>query len=189
MISKGLDFAHVSLVGILNADNLLNYPDFRAHERAFQLMAQVSGRAGRKNRRGTVILQTSDTMHPVVRQVIANNYKEMFRTQMQERQLFKYPPYVRLIYVLMKHRDFAVLNYAASAMAASLRAVFGARVLGPDNPPVVRIQNLFLKRIVLKIETEASIVHAKELMDETARKITAQDEFKTLQIHFDIDPM
>ncbi len=189
MISKGLDFAHVSLVGILNADNLLNYPDFRAHERAFQLMAQVSGRAGRKNRRGTVILQTSDITHPVVRQVIANDYKEMFRTQMQERQLFKYPPYVRLMYVLMKHRDLAVLNHAANSMAAALRMVFGSRVLGPDNPPVVRIQNLFLKRIVLKIEAEASTVRAKELIDETARKIIAQDEFKALQIHFDIDPV
>lgn len=189
MISKGLDFEHVSLVGILNADNMLNYPDFRAHERAFQLMAQVSGRAGRKNKQGTVILQTTDVKHPIIQQVIANDYKSMFRLQMQERELFKYPPYYRLIYIQMKHRDVQICNKAAAQMAKDLREVFGFRVLGPDNPPITRIQNLFIKRIVLKIEAEASNEEAKKLIHEASEKIQSLDLFKSLQIQLDVDPM
>lgn len=189
MISKGLDFEHVSLVGILNADNMLNYPDFRAHERAYQLMAQVSGRAGRKNKQGTVILQTSDITHPIIQQVIANDYKSMFRLQMEERGLFKYPPYYRLIYIQLKHRDLQILNKAALQMAKELKAVFGFRVLGPDNPPITRIQNLFLKRIVLKIEAEASNEEAKTLIHQVSLDIQSLDLFKSLVIQLDVDPM
>lgn len=189
MISKGLDFEHVSLVGILNADNLLNFPDFRSHERAFQLITQVSGRAGRKNKQGLVLLQTSDVSHLVIQQVVANDYKAMFKSQMQERELFKYPPYYRLIYILLKHRDLSTLNKASSRMSDLLRATFGSRILGPDNPPITRIQNLFLKRIVLKIEAEASNMNAKYIIHEVAKKITSIDEFKSLQIHLDVDPM
>ncbi len=189
MISKGLDFAHVSLVGILNADNLLNFPDFRAHERAFQLMAQVSGRAGRKNKQGTVILQTSDVEHPVIKQVIANDYKAMFSTQMHERELFNYPPYFRLISVMMKHRDLQILNKAANQMAYELRGVFGNRVLGPDNPPVTRVQNLFIKHILLKIEAQSSNEKAKELINQVSQHIRSLDLFKSLQINLDVDPM
>jgi primosomal protein N' (replication factor Y) len=190
MISKGLDFEHVSLVGILNADNMLNYPDFRAHERAFQLMAQVSGRAGRKNKQGTVILQTSNVNHPIIRQVIDNDYKAMFTLQMEERKAFKYPPYYRLIYVNVKHRDLQITNKAAHQMAESLRSVFGSvRVLGPDNPPVTRIQNLFLKRIMIKIEAEASNEEAKKLIHEVSMDLLGLDLFKSLQINLDVDPM
>jgi len=189
MVSKGLDFEHVSLVGILNADNMLNFPDFRAHERAFQLMAQVSGRAGRKNKQGTVILQTSDTTHPIIQQVIANDYQSMFKQQMQERQDFKYPPYYRLINILIKHRELDTLNKAARQMANELRAVFGFRVLGPDNPPVTRIQNLFLKRIVLKIEADASNEKAKVLINEVSLKILTDERFKSVLINLDVDPM
>jgi len=189
MISKGLDFEHVSLVGILNADNMLNYPDFRAHERAYQLMAQVSGRAGRKNKQGTVILQTSDVNHPIVKQVIGNDYKAMFAMQMHERYTFKYPPYFRLIYIMLKHKELALLNRAAGTMATELRAVFGFRVLGPDNPPVLRIQNLYLKRIMLKIESDSSNEKAKELIRTVTAKILSSDRFKSLQIQWDVDPM
>lgn len=189
MVSKGLDFEHVSLVGILNADNMLNFPDFRAHERAFQLMAQVSGRAGRKDEQGTVILQTSDTTHPIIQQVIANDYLSMYKQQMQEREDFKYPPYYRLINVHIKHRELNTVNKAARKMADELRAVFGLRVLGPDNPPITRIQNQFLKRIVLKIEANAPNDKAKELIQEVSMKIIADEQFKSVTIQLDVDPM
>jgi primosomal protein N' (replication factor Y) len=189
MVSKGLDFEHVSLVGILNADNMLNYPDFRSHERAFQLMAQVSGRAGRKNKQGCVILQTSDPKHPVIQQVIANDYLALFRTQMQERHEFKYPPYFRLINILIKHREMDTANKASRRMADALRNVFGFRVLGPDNPPVNRIQNLFIKQIVLKIEAEASNEEAKKLIAEVSQQILSDERFKSVTINLDVDPM
>lgn len=189
MISKGLDFHHVSLVGILNADNMLNYPDFRAHERAYQLMAQVSGRAGRKSKQGTVILQTTNPKSPIIKQVIENDYKSMFKLQMEEREAFKYPPYYRLIYIHLKHRDLQIVNKAALQMAKELRAVFGFRVLGPDNPPVTRIQNMFLKRIVLKIEADASNEEAKKLIHQVSKDIQSLDLFKSLWINLDVDPM
>ena len=189
MISKGLDFENVSLVGILNADNMLNYPDFRAHERAFQLMAQVSGRAGRKNKQGTVILQTSDVNHPIIKQVIENDYLSMYKQQMEERKDFNYPPYYRLINIMIKHREADIVNKASRKMADALRAVFGNRVLGPDNPPVMRIQNMFLKRIVLKIEANASNEKAKELIHEVSMKMLEMEKFKSVMINLDVDPM
>ena len=189
MISKGLDFEHVSLVGILNADNLLNFPDFRAHERAFQLMLQVSGRAGRKNKQGMVIIQTTDPNNPIIQQVKENDYKAMFFAQMSERELFKYPPYYRLIYIVVRHRDLQILNSAAKILANELRKVFGARVLGPDNPIISRIQNLFIKRIVLKIEVNTPNEYAKNLIQNITEKILSIDRFKSLLIHWDVDPM
>ncbi|MCD8167464.1 MAG: primosomal protein N', partial [Bacteroides sp.] len=161
MVSKGLDFDRVSVVGILNADTLLNYPDFRAYERAFQLMAQVSGRSGRKGKQGTVVLQTRSADHPIIRQVIENNFLQMYRDQMGERQLFRYPPYYRFIYVYIKHKDAVKVNLMAQDMATRLRDSFGDRVLGPDNPPVGRIQNLYIKKIIIKIENNASVNRAK----------------------------
>ena len=189
MISKGLDFEHVSLVGILNADNMLNFPDFRAHERAFQLMLQVSGRAGRKNKQGTVIIQTKDPNNPIIQQVKENDYKAMFFAQMAERELFKYPPYYRLIYIVVRHRDLQILNNAAKMLANELRNVFGARVLGPDNPIISRIQSLFIKRIVLKIEVNTPNEYAKNLIQTVTEKILSIDRFKSLLVHWDVDPM
>jgi len=189
MVSKGLDFECVSLVGILNADNMLNFPDFRAHERAYQLMAQVSGRAGRKNKRGTVILQTSSPEHPVIAQVISNDYKAMYETQCEERQLFKYPPFYRLIQIVLRHRDQNVLNQAANRMAADLRAVFGVRVLGPNVPSISRIQNMYIKHILLKIETEASPERAKDLLRQITDQVIAEPKFKALWVNLDVDPM
>jgi len=189
MVSKGLDFERVSLVGILNADNMLNFPDFRAHERAYQLMAQVSGRAGRKNKRGTVVLQTSSPEHVVIGQVIRNDYKAMFNTQCEERKLFKYPPYFRMIQIVLRHRDPKVLNQAANKMATDLRAVFGARILGPNVPSVSRIQNMYIKHILLKFEVEASAERAKELLRQIADQVIAQPQFKALWVNLDVDPM
>ena len=145
MVSKGLDFDHVSVVGILNADTMLNYPDFRAYERAFQLMAQVAGRAGRKNKRGRVVLQTKSIDHLIIPQVIANDYEGMVDGQLAERQMFHYPPYYRLVYVYLKNRNETLLDLMAQTMAGKLRAIFGNRVLGPDKPPVARVQTLFIR--------------------------------------------
>lgn len=189
MVTKGLDFEHVSLVGILNADNMLNFPDFRAHERAYQLMAQVSGRAGRKNKRGLVILQTSLPEHTVIGQVIRNDYAAMYKLQTEERRLFKYPPYFRMIQITLRHKDVQVVKQAAFAMGNSLRAVFGSRVLGPIDPPVSRIQNLFIKQIILKFEAEASPAKAKEILQEISDQLLAEAKFKSVRIGLDVDPM
>lgn len=189
MVSKGLDFDHVSIVGILNADTMLNYPDFRAYERAFQLMAQVAGRAGRKNKRGRVVLQTKSIDHPIIPQVIANDYEAMVGGQLAERQMFNYPPYYRLVYVYLKNRNETLLDLMAQTMAAKLRTVFGNRVLGPDKPPVARVQTLFIRKIVLKIETNAPMARARELLVQVQKEMVAEDRFKSLIVYYDVDPM
>ena len=189
MVSKGLDFDHVSVVGILNADTMLNYPDFRAYERAFQLMAQVAGRAGRKNRRGRVILQTKSIGHSIIPQVIANDFEGMAGEQLAERQLFHYPPYYRLVYVYLKNRNETLLDLMAQSMATRLRALFGTRVLGPDKPPVPRVQTLFIRKIVVKIETSAPLARARQLLVQVQREMLAEDRFKSLIVYYDVDPM
>lgn len=189
MVSKGLDFDHVSVVGILNADTMLNYPDFRAYERAFQLMAQVAGRAGRKNKRGRVVLQTKNIDHPIIPQVILNDYEGMVGGQLAERQMFHYPPYYRLIYVYLKNRNETLLDLMAQTMASKLRSVFGSRVLGPDKPPVARVQTLFIRKIIVKIEVNAPMVRARELLTQVQKEMIAEDRFKSLIVYYDVDPM
>ena len=189
MISKGLDFERVRVVGILNADTLLNYPDFRSYERAFQLMAQVSGRAGRKNNRGIVVLQTGEPSHQLIHQVKQNNFREMYDVQLEERQLFKYPPFFRLIYIHVKGRDFDIVGKAAEYLAQGLRNVFGSRIYGPDKPVITRIQNLHIKKIVLKIEQEASCEKAKQLLSEVSNHTLANPAFKSIFIQVDVDPL
>lgn len=184
MVSKGLDFAHVRVVGILNADTMLNYPDFRAYEKAFQMMEQVAGRAGRSGKRGLVLLQTKNADLPLIRQVVENDYNQMYEEQLNERRLFNYPPFTQLIYIYLKHRDAAVLEHAAQKAAGLLRTIFGTRVLGPDRPAVARIQTLFIRTIILKIETSLSlnVVHAH------LRNIKQTME-TSVQFYYDVDPM
>lgn len=189
MVSKGLDFDHVSVVGILNADTMMNYPDFRSYERAYQLMAQVSGRAGRKNKRGRVVLQTKSIDHSIINQVITNDYEDMVGGQLAERQMFHYPPYYRLVYVYLKNRNEALLDLMARTMAEKLQAVFGSRVLGPDKPPVARIQTLFIRKIVVKIEQNAPMNRARELLLRVQREMVEEDRFKSLIVYYDVDPM
>lgn len=189
MVSKGLDFDHVSVVGILNADTMLNYPDFRSYERAFQLMAQVAGRAGRKNKRGRVVLQTKSIDHPIISQVLTNDYEQMVDGQLAERQMFHYPPYYRLVCVYLKNKNESLLEQTADVMAGKLRSVFGARVLGPDKPPVGRIQSLFIKKIIVKIEYTASMGRARELMLQVQREMMEDERFKSLIVYYDVDPM
>lgn len=189
MVSKGLDFDHVSVVGILNADTMLNYPDFRSYERAFQLMTQVAGRAGRKNKRGRVVLQTKSIDHPIIHQVIANNYEGMVDGQLAERQMFHYPPYYRLVYVYLKNKNEGLLEQMAAVMGDKLRAVFGNRVLGPDKPPVARVQTLYIRKIVLKVEHTAPMARARELLLRIQREMLEDDRYRSLIVYYDVDPL
>ena len=188
MVTKGLDFGNVSLVGILNADNMLNYPDFRAHERAFQMMAQVSGRAGRKHGRGLVVLQTFDPEHPVIGQVLNHDYQSMYRLQSEERKLFRYPPYFRMIRLTIKHRDPQLLQRAASLLSGELTKYLGNRVFGPVVPAISRIQNMFIRQIVVKIETEASHITTRELVEKSIKQILSQSDYRSVRIQSDVDP-
>lgn len=188
MVSKGLDFDHVSVVGILNADTMLNYPDFRSYERAFQLMAQVAGRAGRKNKQGLVVLQTKSPELPVIHQVMRNDYGQLYEDQLAERQVFRYPPYYRLIYVYLKHRKEEVLDQAAEEMAIRLRAGLGSRVLGPDKPPVARIQTLFIKKMMVKVEQQASMAKVRGYLLAVQRAMLEDERFRSLLIYYDVDP-
>ena len=188
MVSKGLDFQHVSVVGILNADTMLNYPDFRSYERAFQLMAQVAGRAGRKNKQGLVILQTKSPDLPVIQQVMRNDYEQLYYDQLAERQMFRYPPFYRLIYVYLKHRKESVLDMAADAMATMLRSGLGDRVLGPDKPPIAKIQTLYIKKMIVKVEQTASMAKVRDYLLAIQQHVIEDNRFRSLIVYYDVDP-
>ena len=190
MISKGLDFEKVSLAGILNADSLMNFPDFRAYERAYQLMAQVAGRTGRRKTRGEVILQTSHPEHPLIRMALNHDYEGMYEMQSEERQLFRYPPYFRLINIDFKHRKEEILRDAAAWFAGALREKLGDhRVMGPDKPAVGRVQNWFIRRILLKIEATASVHALREILEDAQNRLTGNPDFKYTVIQYDVDPV
>jgi primosomal protein N' (replication factor Y) len=189
MVSKGLDFDNVSVVGILDADNMLNFPDFRAFERSFQLMAQVSGRAGRKKKQGMVIIQTSRPEHPVIKFVLENDYRELFRTLLRERKEFLYPPYFRLVKVILKHRKKELLEDAAYSLKSELEKTFSYRILGPQDPLVGRVQNYYLKHILIKIEKEKSLARSKEIIRNITAKVLQSNRYRAVQVHFDVDFM
>ncbi len=189
MVTKGLDFENVALVGIMNADQMLYFPDFRANERSFQLMAQVAGRAGRKNKRGKVIIQTYSPGHPVIKQVIENDYSAFYQKEISERKFFNYPPFCRLIEITLKHVSSEKINEAAVFLAGALRKKFGQRVLGPEFPPVARIKNMYHKNILLKIEKEASSQKAKEILWEEINNFKREKGFSSVRVSMDVDPM
>lgn len=189
MVSKGLDFDNVSVVGILNADILLNYPDFRATERSFQLMAQVAGRAGRKNGRGTVYLQTKTPDTPVIPHIVENNYLQFYDSQLTERMLFHYPPFHRLVYVYLKHRDIRLLDEASERFGTQMRGIFGMRVLGPDLPPVPRVQQLYIRKIVLKVENGLSQYKVNEALAALKDEFAAQKRYASVTVFYDVDPL
>lgn len=189
MVSKGLDFDNVSTVGILNADNMLNFPDFRANERSYQLMTQVSGRAGRKNKQGKVLIQTSQPEHHVIRQVVNGNYIGLFNNEIQQRRLFKYPPYYRIVVLTIKHRDRLLTDKAADSLAVLLRVWFGEGVLGPEYPPVGRMQNKYRKNIMLKMHRKANTVAAKDRIQQAISELKVVQLFKYVQISLDVDPV
>ena len=188
MITKGFDFEGVSLVGILNADNLTNSPDFRASERAFQLMMQVGGRAGRRDDGGEVVIQTSDPANPLLRQVVAGDYEAMARTQLAERQAFFYPPYARLMSLTLRHRDPALLREGIAYLAGRLRTHFGRRVLGPMTPPVDRIRGEYLMGLLLKIESGASSSRARGVLRAELKFFSANPAFRAISVCVDVDP-
>ncbi|MEF8843928.1 MAG: primosomal protein N' [Bacteroidales bacterium] len=189
MVSKGLDFDNVSVVGILNADNMLNFPDFRAFERSYHLMAQVSGRAGRKKKQGRVVIQTSQPNHSIIKNVLENDFYGMYQSQLRERKEFMYPPYYRLVKILLKHRNREVLNDASELLKKELQKMFGYRVLGPQDPLIGRVQNYHLKHVIIKIEKEKSPSKSKELIRKITTKVQSSEKFKSLQVHYDVDPL
>lgn len=188
MITKGFDFGGVRLVGVLNADNLLNNPDFRAAERAFQLMMQVAGRAGRRTDAGEVVIQTSEPGHPVIRQVAADDYEAMARSQLSERRIFFYPPYARLTSLTLRHRDPALLRRSVTELAVRLRVRFGRRLLGPMTPPVDRIRGEYLAGLLLKIESGASSSRARELLAAELKRFSEEPAYKSVTVIVNVDP-
>src|SRR5574344_1460581 len=188
MISKGLDFDKVSVVGILNADNMLNYPDFRAYEHAFMMMAQVSGRAGRKGKRGLVLLQTKSPDLPLIGQVVNNDFTGHYKDLIVERQQFHYPPYYHLIYVYLKQRQDHVADTAGIEFASRLRQWFGGRVLGPDKPSVSKVKTLNIRKIVLKLENGIDIKKVRQYLLMAQSQILADKRYASLQIYYDVDP-
>ena len=189
MISKGLDFDKVSVVGILNADTMLNYPDFRAYEQAFMMMAQVSGRAGRKGKRGLVILQTRQPDLPLIQQVVRNDYQALYRSLCNERQAFHYPPYYRLVYVYLKHRNDTLVETAAQELGFRLRQWFGARVLGPDKPGIARVKSLSIRKLVLKIEPQLSMPDVRKYLRLAQQQMAQDKRYASLQVYYDVDPL
>lgn len=188
MVTKGLDFRNVSVVGILSADNLISYPDFRAYERSFQQMTQVSGRAGRQGDQGTVIIQTFQPYHQAIRDAMDNNYLSMYESQITERRVFRYPPYFKLIVITLKHRESQTLDMAAARLADQLRQLFANRVMGPEYPNVARIRNLYLKKIMLRFDRNEPVSAAKKEIIRLANLLTQDKAFSRLTLQFDVDP-
>ena len=189
MISKGLDFDKVSVVGILNADSMLNYPDFRAYEHAFMMMSQVSGRAGRKGKRGLVILQTKSKDVPVIQQVVSNDYLALYRDLIAERQAFHYPPYYHLVYVYLRHRSDDVVNTASIEMGSRLRQWFSGRVLGPDKPSVAKVKSQNIRKLVLKLENGIDMKKVREYLLLVQLQMLTDKRYNSLQIYYDVDPL
>ena len=189
MVTKGLDFDKVSVVGILNADAMLNYPDFRAYEQAFMMMAQVSGRAGRKGKRGLVLLQTTSPELPVVGQVVRNDYQAFYTDLLEERRLFRYPPFFRLVYVYLKHAKEQVAETAGIELGSRLRQLFGDRVLGPDKPAVARVKTLHIRKLVLKLEPSLSGEQVRQCLRYAHNEMAKDKKYATLHVFYDVDPL
>ena len=189
MVTKGLDFGKVSVVGILNADSMLNYPDFRAYEQAFMMMSQVSGRAGRKGKRGEVILQTKTPDLPVIQYVVHNDYPTFFKELLEERREFHYPPFYHLVYVYLKHRDENIVNTAGVELGSRLRDIFGARVLGPDKPAVARVKTLSIRKIVLKLENGIDYPRVRQYLRGALDAMMKDKRYGVLQVYYDVDPL
>ncbi len=189
MVSKGLDFDKVSVVGILDADTMLNYPDFRAYEHAFMMMAQVSGRAGRRGKQGLVLLQTKNATLPVISQVVRNDLEGFYSDLLEERRTFRYPPFCRIICAYVRHRDEAVAEAAANAFGGILRGWFGSRVLGPDKPSVAKVKSMNIRKIVLKLENGIDLAKARAYLRQGQATIMGDKRFGAVQVYFDVDPL
>lgn len=188
MITKGLDFSDVTVVGILNADTMLNYPDFRAYEQAFQMLSQVSGRAGRRDERGLVILQTKSADLPVIQQVVAGDFQTFAHDLLEERSMFRYPPFYHLVYVYLRHRNEQLVDSAAIEMASRLRQAFADRVLGPDKPAVARVKTESIRKIVIKLEQGINLPLARQCMAEARTQLLQDKRYAAMTVFFDVDP-
>jgi len=189
MVSKGLDFGKVSVVGILNADSMLNYPDFRAYEHAFMMMSQVSGRAGRKGKQGLVLLQTKSPELPVIRQVVENDFDSFYKDMLEERQEFNYPPFCKIVCLYLKHRNDHLVESAAYEMANRLRQWFGQRVLGPDKPSVAMVKQMNIRKVILKLENGLPLATARQYLRLAHNEMMKDKRYNTLQIYYDVDPL
>lgn len=189
MVSKGLDFDNVSVVGILDADSMLNLPDFRSYERAYHLMTQVAGRAGRKYHTGKVIIQSRSLDTSILSYVKNGDYEAMYKDQSTERQLFIYPPFSRLIYIYFKHRDFVRVEQCASFMAQELRRIFGDRILGPDSPPIARVHSLIVRKIIIKLHVNDSPTKVRETLNQIKDTLFLQPFANGLTLYYDVDPV
>ena len=190
MVTKGLDFDAVSIVGILNADTMINFPDFRSHERAFDMLEQVSGRAGRAHKQGQVIIQTSKPDHDVIKYVQAHDYEGFYDHELADRKKFGYPPFTKVINIHLKHRDDATVGELAVRYSGLLRQVFGTRVLGPMTPLVARVQNLHIRQVTLKMETAASMTKVKGILRTLYEQMLAADaRMKSIRLYYDVDPI
>ena len=189
MVSKGLDFDHVSVVGILNADNMLNYPDFRAHERAFQLMAQVAGRAGRRDKRGLVILQTKSPDLPVIHQVVTNDYKQMYEDQTVERKLFHYPPFCRFIYVYLKHRKEDVVTRLPTRSPPGCARLSATRCWARTSRPWAASRCSSSRKIVIKLDLNMSGTKVRDYLLSVQRQLIEDERFRSLVVYYDVDPV
>ena len=189
MVTKGLDFDKVAVVGILDADSMLNYPDFRAYEQAFMMMSQVSGRAGRRGQRGRVILQTRNPQLPVIQQVVHNDYASFYADLLVEREMFRYPPFYHLVYIYLKHKHDELVEMAAQEMGAQLRHIFADRVLGPDKPAVARVKAMSIRKIVIKLENGIDQHRVREQLTHIRWQLLDQKAYRALHIYFDVDPI
>ncbi len=187
MLSKGLDFANVTLVGVLNADNMLNFPDFRAHERSFHMLTQVSGRAGRDKKRGKVVIQTFNPYHQILQQVTTNDYAAMFKEQLDERYQYKYPPFNRLVKIILKHKDYIKVDAASKWLAASLQNSFGDNVLGPSSPAISRIRNQHIKTILIKLPKKQSLQQSKVIIQKIKNSFQSIADFRSVRFNIDVD--
>ena len=190
MVTKGLDFDAVSIVGILKADTMISFPDFRSTERAFDMMEQVAGRAGRAHKQGHVIIQTSQPEHPVIDFVTRHDYEGFYKHELEERRKFGYPPFVRIINIYLRHRDQATVTELAVRYSQLLRQVFGNRVMGPESPMVARVQQLYIQQIMLKMELQASMPKVKQILRDLYVKMLDMDSrMKSVKLHYDVDPV
>lgn len=189
MVTKGLDFEGVSVVGIINADNVINFPDFRSNERAFNMMEQVAGRAGRKHRQGKVLIQTTMPDHPIIKYVVDHDYEGYYAYELEQRQRTNYPPFSRIINIYLKHRDDNTLTEMSVRFSNMLRQIFGKRVLGPESPLIARIQQLYIRQIMLKMETTASMSAVKQILRNVYEQSLSDARMKSVIVYYDVDPM
>ena len=187
MLTKGLDFRFVKLVGVLNADQLINFPDFRSHERSYQLLQQVAGRSGRTDIRGQVLIQSFNPNHKILQQVSSNDYNAMFEEQLYQRRIYKYPPYYKLIKITLKHRDYNLVNNGSEWLRASLSKIFGEYLLGPEFPAVSRVRNLYHKNLLIKIPENYSLSKSKKAIEKIRQSFMSTKNYRPMKLIINVD--